>query len=345
MAMIWTVTVQSRVFSGIQPTGQSPHLGNYLGATRRWAVEQQPHDLFCVVDLHAMTIDHDPGDLRRRVMDTAAWLMAMGMGSGRSIVFAQSAVPAHTELMWLLMCQASFGDLTRMTQFKDKGQANAGAGIFAYPVLMAADILLYRASHVPIGDDQAQHLELARNLARAMNRHFDKPFFPLPETSTSRVGARIRDLKFPEKKMSKSSNSVGTVWLIDDEAHTRATFMRATTDSLGMVRYDPGTQPGIANLIEIAATLLDTPIDDTVAKAPVRYGELKEWVAELVNNELRPVRTNFHELANSPSSVMKELEAGATRARHDAEIVMGEVRELVGYVNGPALPKLRPAAR
>ena len=334
VATMWPVTtVQRRVFSGIQPTGQSPHLGNYLGATRRWAVEQQPDDLFCVVDLHAMTIGHDPDDLRRRVLNTAAWLMAMRMGSGRSIVFAQSAVPAHTELMWLLMCQASFGDLTRMTQFKEKGQANTGAGIFAYPVLMAADILLYRASHVPIGDDQSQHLELARTLVKAINRHVGKPFFPLPETNVSQVGARIRDLKLPDKKMSKSSNSVGTVWLMDDEARTRSVFMRATTDSVGAVRYAPEAQPGVANLIEIAAAVLDATIDDTVAKAPARYGELKEWVAELVNTDLRPVRTRFQELAETPAAVMDELEAGAARARHDAEVVMGELRTLVGYVN------------
>jgi len=327
------VMVQRRVFSGIQPTGQSPHLGNFLGATRRWAVEQQSHDLFCVVDLHAMTVDHNPGDLRRRVMDTAAWLMAMGMGSGRSIVFAQSAVPAHTELMWLLTCQARFGDLSRMTQFKEKGQGNTGAGVFAYPVLMAADILLYRATHVPIGDDQSQHLELSRTLAKAINRHISKPFFPLPETNVSHVGARIRDLKYPDKKMSKSSDSVGTVWLIDDEARTRAAFMRATTDSLGVVRYDPEAQPGVSNLIEIAAAVLDTTIEETVAKAPARYGDLKEWVADLVNTELRPIRERFHQLTETPATVIDELNAGAARAGRDAEAVMGELRNLVGYIS------------
>lgn len=280
-----------------------------------------------------MTVDHNPNDLRRRVVDTAAWLMAMGIGSGRSIVFVQSAVPTHTELMWLLACQASFGDLSRMTQFKEKGKANAGAGIFIYPALMAADILLYRASHVPIGDDQAQHLELTRNLAKAINRHVGKSFFPLPETNVPRVGARIRDLKYPEKKMSKSSNSVGTVWLVDDEERTRATFMRATTDSLGVVRYDLDTQPGVANLIEIVATVLDVTINEAVAKAPTRYGELKEWVAEIVNEELRPVRERFAALKDDPSTVLAELEAGAARARNDADIVIGELRKLIGYVN------------
>jgi tryptophanyl-tRNA synthetase len=198
---------------------------------------------------------------------------------------------------------------------------------------MAADILLYRASHVPIGDDQAQHLELARNLAKAINRHVGRSFFPLPETNVPRVGARIRDLKYPEKKMSKSSNSVGTVWLVDDEERTRATFMRATTDSLGVVRHDLDTQPGVANLIEIAATILGVTIDEAVAKAPTRYGELKEWVAEIVNDELRPVRERFAALKDDPSTVIAELEAGAARARNDAEMVIGELRKLIGYVN------------
>ncbi len=326
-----------RQFSGIQPTGTSPHLGNYLGAFRRWAVEQRPEDRFCVVDLHAMTVPYEPQALRSRVLETAAWLMATGIGAGRSCLFVQSSVPFHAELMWLLSCQVQFGDLGRMTQFKEKSQqGKAGtqsSGLFTYPVLMAADILLYRATHVPIGADQSQHLELTRRAVRLMNNLVGEEFFPSPVSSVPTVAARVRDLRDPGQKMSKSTRSdIGTIWMSDDEKTTRKKIMSATTDSVGSVRHAPDEQPGIANLVEILAAVTGSSIEKTVENAPARYGAFKEQVAEAVNAELRPLRQRFAELTGDPELILDELRRGTATAWNDAARVMEELRPRLGML-------------
>src|SRR5262245_3047053 len=296
----------ARVFSGIQPTGDM-HLGNYLGAVRHWVEDQDTADaIYCVVDLHAITMPYDASELADRTRTTAMLLLAAGLEPERCILFVQSHVRAHTELTWLLNCVATFGELRRMTQFKEKsaGQESVSAGLFDYPVLMAADILAYDTDRVPVGDDQRQHLELARDIAIRFNHRFGDTFV-VPEAAIPPVGARIMDLQHPTAKMSKSADSPqGTLRILDDPAGLTRRIKSAVTDSGTDIRYDPETKPGVSNLLEILAAVTDRPIPAVEAElAGGGYGALKSTVAEAVVEYLRPLRERYAELEADPAVV------------------------------------------
>lgn len=311
------------VLSGIQPTGE-PQLGNYLGALRWWVSLQDDHDAFyCIVDLHALTIPGDPEALRAATRSMATLLLAAGLDPERCTLFLQSQVPAHVELAWVLQCTASFGELRRMTQFKDKtakgGESNATAGLFTYPALMAADILAYQADRVPVGDDQRQHLELTRNLAERFNARYGEVFtIPEPMIADRGAGARIMDLAEPTRKMSKSADStVGTVFLFDEPKAIERKIKRAVTDADDgddAVRYDPESKPGVSNLLDLLGTVTGrTPAE--VADDYTRYGPLKTDTAAAVIELLSPIQDRYRALAADPGSVRDVLEAGAVSAR------------------------------
>jgi len=305
----------ARVLSGIQPSGDL-HLGNYLGAVRNWVADQDAHDaFFCVVDLHALTLDIDPADLRARTHDTAIDLLAAGLDPERCTLFVQSHVVQHAQMAWLLECTAAMGELERMTQFKDKGEGKGSArvGLFTYPVLMAADIVLYDAERVPVGDDQRQHLELARTLAQRFNHRFGDTLV-VPEAAIPAAGARVMDLQYPDRKMSKSVNSpLGTLLMMDDPATITRKVKKAVTDNDGEVRYDPAAKPGLANLLELlAAATGRTPSE--AAAGYTRYGDLKADTAEALVELLRPVQERRAELAADPGAVPALLARGAAKA-------------------------------
>jgi len=323
----------ARVFSGIQPTGEL-HLGNYLGALRQWVVDQDTDDaIFCVVDLHAMTLPYDPAALAARTRRTATLLLAAGLDPLRCTLFVQSHVPAHTELTWILNCVASVGELRRMTQFKEKGrgQESVSVGLFDYPVLMAADILVYDTDRVPVGDDQRQHLELARDLAIRFNHRYGTTLV-VPEAAIPPVGARVMDLQHPTAKMSKSSESPqGTIAMTDDEKTITKRVKSAVTDNLGEVRFDPAAQPGVSNLLQILAAASSRPLDDVVAEhAGSQYGTFKASVAEAVVECLRPVQARVAELEADPAHVDAQLALGAEKAERIATAVLARVRDAVG---------------
>ena len=269
----------SRVLSGIQPSGEL-HLGNYLGAVRNWVADQYTDEAYyCIVDLHALTLDIDPETLRARTWDAAIDLVASGLDPDSCTLFVQSQVAEHARLTWLLECTATMGELRRMTQFKEKGAGHESvrAGLFTYPVLMASDILLYDADRVPVGDDQRQHLELTRELAHRFNQRYGDVFV-VPEAAIPRVGARVMDLQHPERKMSKSvSSPLGTIQVFDEPAQLERKIKRAVTDTDGEVRYDPEVKPGLSNLLELLAVATDrSPAE--VASGYQRYGDLKrDW--------------------------------------------------------------------
>ncbi len=321
-------------FSGIQPTGGSPHLGNYLGAFRRWAELQQRDHFYCVVDLHAMTMPYDPGELRRRTIDTATWLYAVGLDPDVCTVFVQSHVREHSELAWILTCIATTGELGRMTQFKEKskGSESVGAGILMYPVLQAADILLYHADEVPIGDDQRQHLELSRDIAQRFNRRYGDTF-TVPRATFPPAGARIMDLQVVDSKMSKSADSPqGTVDLLDTEETTTRKIMRAVTDSGSEILAAPD-KPGVTNLLDLLSAVTGAGVDELQLRYEGQgYGTFKREVAEAVNGVLRPVRDRYTELAADQAAVEKLLRDGADRAREVAAATMDTVRERVGLL-------------
>ncbi len=324
----------ARVFSGIQPTGPV-HLGNYLGALRGWVQDQGAHDcVYCVVDLHALTVPHDPAELRARTLELAAMLVALGIDPERSTLIVQSHVPAHTELAWLMECTASIGELRRMTQFKDKsrGQESVSGGLFTYPALMAADILLYDTDRVPVGDDQRQHLELARDLAIRFNGRFG-PTFTVPDAAVARVGARVMDLQDPTRKMSKSDESPqGTVLVLDEPAAIERKIRRAVTDADDDVRFEPATKPGVSNLLSIlgACTGRD-PVE--VAEAYTRYGTLKADTAAALVEALRPVQDRYRELAAAPDELAGLLDRGAEKAEALAGATMARARRAVGLLS------------
>jgi tryptophanyl-tRNA synthetase len=321
----------ARVFSGIQPTG-NPHLGNYLGAVRRWVVDQHEDDsIFCIVDLHALTIPKDPADLRAKIVELTQVLVAAGLDPEVCTLFAQSQVAEHAELSWVMECTASFGELRRMTQFKDKAdQADfVSAGLFTYPALMAADILLYDTEKVPVGDDQRQHLEIARDLAVRFNHRYGDTFV-VPAAAIPPVAARVMDLQAPERKMSKSVDSPqGTVLVLDEPKVIERKFKRAVTDSGSEVRYDPETKPGVSNLLSILAAATD---GDPVALAEryTRYGPLKADAAEAVIELLRPLQERFAALAADPAETGRILALGAEKARKTAGATMVKVRDRLG---------------
>jgi tryptophanyl-tRNA synthetase len=305
----------SRVLSGIQPSGDL-HLGNYLGAIRNWVADQDAHDAFyCIVDLHALTLEIEPAELRRRTYETALDLLAAGLDPDRCCLFVQSHVPEHAQMTWLLECTATMGELRRMTQFKDKseGRDSVRAGLFTYPVLQSADILLYDAERVPVGDDQRQHLELTRELATRFNRRYGADLV-VPEAAIPAVGARVMDLQHPERKMSKSVDSpLGTILMLDDDADIARKVKRAVTDTDGEVRYDPEGKPGLSNLVDLLAVTTGQS-RAALAGSYRQYGELKDDLAEALIGLLRPIRERRAELAEDPGTVAAMLAHGAEKA-------------------------------
>src|SRR5688572_26794622 len=326
------------VFSGMQPSSDSLHLGNYLGALVNWVALQDEYDpIYCVVDLHAITVAQDPKSLQGSTRRTAAQYLAAGVDLERATLFVQSHVPAHTELAWVLGAITGFGEASRMTQFKDKstrqGAEATTVGLFTYPVLMAADILLYGTQLVPVGDDQRQHLELTRDLAARFNSRYGDTFV-VPEALIPKESARIYDLQEPTAKMSKSSASeAGLVKLLDDPAITAKKIKSAVTDTEREVRYDPTLKPGISNLLDIYAATTGKSIAELEAEYAGRgYGDLKKELAEVVVDALAPIRTRTLELMQDPAELDRLLSIGAEKASERAERVLSEVYDRVGFV-------------
>jgi tryptophanyl-tRNA synthetase len=323
----------SRVLSGIAPSGDFT-LGNYLGALRHWVSFQDVDDAFyCVVDLHALTNEIDPAVLRRNTLDAAINLLAIGLDPTRCTIFAQSHVPEHTRLTWLLECTATMGELRRMTQFKEKGdgQETVRVGLFTYPVLMAADILLYDATSVPVGDDQRQHLELARELAGRFNNRYGETF-TMPEAAIPGVAARVMDLQHPERKMSKSVDSpLGTLGLLDSPEDITKKVRKAVTDTDGEMRYDRAAKPGLANLVDLLAAATGGKPADVVGQY-TRYGDLKADVAEALVELLRPVRERRAEFDGDPSYVHGVLAEGAAVAHQVAAITYARAADAIGLL-------------
>jgi tryptophanyl-tRNA synthetase len=328
------------VFSGIQPTGE-PHLGNLLGAVRWWVEDQSQGDCYyCVVDLHALTVPGDPAELRQATMTMATLLLAAGLDPDQCTLFVQSHVPAHTQLAWLLQCTASFGELRRMTQFKDKsakgGEESARAGLFTYPTLMAADVLLYDTDRVPVGDDQRQHMELTRDLAQRFNTRYGETFV-VPEAAIPPPGrgARIMDLQDPTRKMSKSSESPqGSIGLFDSPAEIERKIKRAVTDTdsgPGSVRYDPVAKPGVSNLVELLATIEGRRPEDVAADYS-QYGPLKSDLAAAVIAVVEPIQTAYRRWESDPGEVAKVLRQGAERADEVARRTLAKAYDAIGLL-------------
>jgi len=323
----------TRVLSGVQPSGDF-HLGNYMGALRQWVAHQHDHDAFyCIVDLHALTLDIDPAALRARTMEAAVNLLAAGLDPKVCTLFVQSHVPEHPRLTWLLECTATTGELNRMTQFKDKGrgQDSSRVGLYTYPVLMAADILLYDADRVPVGDDQRQHLELARDVAVRFNHRYGDTFV-VPEAAIPAVGARVMDLQHPERKMSKSVDSpLGTVGVLDDPADIDRKVRKAVTDTDGDVRYDPEAKPGLSNLLDLLAAATDRRPED-VAAGYSRYGDLKKDLSDALVELLRPLRDRHAALSADLAAVRDILATGAERAHHVAGATYHRAADAIGLL-------------
>jgi len=323
----------ARVLSCIQPTG-AVHLGNLLGALRNWVAEQYTDDSFHgVVDLHAITIQQDPEQLRAKTLELAQLLVAVGLDPDGTTIFVQSHVREHVELAWLMECTVSFGELRRMTQFKDKSDDNTfvSAGLFTYPALMAADILLYDADKVPVGDDQRQHLELTRDVAIRFNSRYGETFV-VPEASIPPAGARVMDLQNPTKKMSKSAEAeTGTINVLDGLKTVEKKIKRAVTDSENEVRYDVVEKPGVTNLLDIlGATTGRDPV--ALAEQYSQYGQLKVDTAEAVVEMLRPIQARFAELAADPAATAQILRDGADKARTVAEVVLARAKTNIGLL-------------
>jgi tryptophanyl-tRNA synthetase len=322
------------IFSGIQPTG-AKHFGNYSGGFRQYAATQEEGDaFFCIVDLHSITVDYDPADLRERTLDLAALLFATGLDPERSTVFAQSHVTAHAEAAWLLSGVASYGQLGRMTQFKEKGdrQDVVTAGLFTYPILMAGDILLYQTDIVPIGDDQRQHLELTRDIAQRFNHRFGETF-RIPEGVFPEIGGRIMDLQEPTSKMSTSTSSEqGAVYLADPPDAIRKKFRSAVTDSGREVRYEPEEKPGVSNLLEIMSVAGGEPIATLEQRfAGSGYGDLKEAVGESVVELLAPIQERFAALRADEPELQRLLAVGAEKARSTSAPTLEAMYDHMGF--------------
>ncbi|MGV0795110.1 tryptophan--tRNA ligase [Mycolicibacterium sp. XJ1819] len=329
---------RSVVFSGVQPTSDSLHLGNALGAISQWVGLQDEFDAyFCVVDLHAITLPQDPEQLRRRTLVTAAQYLAFGIDPARCTVFVQSHVPAHTELAWVLGCFTGFGQASRMTQFKDKSQRHGSdattVGLFTYPVLMAADVLLYDTDLVPVGEDQRQHLELARDVAGRFNSRFPETLV-VPEPMIPKATAKIYDLQDPTAKMSKSAGTeAGLISLLDDPKVTAKKIRSAVTDSEREVRYDPQAKPGVSNLLTIQAAVTDTDIDKLVETYAGRgYGDLKADTADAVVEFVTPIKARVDELLADPAELESVLTAGAQRAREVSATTLRRVYDRLGFL-------------
>jgi tryptophanyl-tRNA synthetase len=324
-----------RIFSGIQPTGDK-HFGNYSGGFRQYATTQEEGDaFFCIVDLHSITVAYDPAELRESTLDLAAMLFATGLDPDRSTVFVQSHVTAHAEAAWLLSSVASYGQLGRMTQFKDKSERQEfiSAGLFTYPVLMAGDILLYQADVVPIGDDQKQHLELSRDIAERFNSRYGETL-KVPEGRYPETGGRIMDLQEPDRKMSTTdSQPQGKVLITDPPETVRRKLKSAVTDSGTDVRYDPDTKPGISNLLEIMSVATGEPIRALESRYDsAGYGRFKADVAEAVVELLDPIRARYEELRADPGELQRMLSQGADKARKASAPTLEQMYERMGFV-------------
>jgi tryptophanyl-tRNA synthetase len=333
-------TARPRVLSGIQPTGDSFHFGNYLGALRQWVDLQHDHQpFFFIADLHAITLEQDPKVLRARTLRAAAQLLAMGIDPGRSAIFVQSQVPEHTQLGWVLQCLTGFGEARRMTQFKDKsaksGEGAASVGLFTYPILQAADILLYRPHFVPVGEDQRQHLELTRDLAQRFNHRYKKTF-RLPEPYILKATAKIADLQEPTAKMSKSASSPsGIIEMLDEPRVSAKKIRSAVTDSGSEVRYDVEAKPGVSNLLTIFSALTGTPVAALAEQYDGRgYGDLKKDLADATVELVTPFRERTLELLDDRSYLDQVLRQGAEQAGAVARATLRDVYERVGFVAG-----------
>ena len=321
-----------RVFSGVQPTGNI-HLGNYLGALKQFVELQDDHEcIYCIVDMHAITVPQDPKELRDHILDVAALYLAVGVDPKKSIVFVQSDVPGHAELSWVLTCNSYTGELSRMTQFKDKSKnkESAPTGLFSYPVLMAADILLYDTDIVPVGNDQKQHIELCRDIAIRINNKYKKTFV-VPDGRFLKEGARIMALDDPTKKMSKSAENIHSrISLLEEPSKIRKSIMKATTDSDGVVRFDVENKPGISNLLNIYSVLSGMTIPELEAKYEGKgYGDFKKDLVEVVVEALAPIKERYEQIRHS-DELIEILKDGAVRADAIAKQTMKRVKENFG---------------
>ncbi|MDO4485862.1 MAG: tryptophan--tRNA ligase [Bacillota bacterium] len=322
-----------RVFSGVQPTGNI-HIGNYLGALRQFVELQDENEcIYCIVDLHSITVPQDPKELRKHILDVAALYMAIGIDPKKSTIFVQSDVSGHAELSWILTCNSYTGELSRMTQFKDKskGRESAPAGLFTYPILMAADILLYDTDIVPVGNDQKQHIELCRDIAIRVNNTVKKNTFVVPDGRFLKSGARIMALDDPTSKMSKSAeNEHSRISLLDADNKIKKSIMRATTDSDGEIRFDIENKPGVSNLLSIYSAFSGRGIDDIVAQFDgCGYGDFKKELVAITQEALAPIRKNFDEIRES-EELIKVLKDGAEKANTIAEKTMKRVKNNFG---------------
>lgn len=332
------MTNKKRVLSGIQPTADSFQIGNYLGALKQWEQLQDTHAAFySVVDLHAITVEHDPKVLHQRTLLAFAQIIAAGVDPERSTLFVQSQVPQHAQLAWVLGCQTGFGEASRMTQFKDKsqkgGMERTSVGLFTYPILQAADILLYQADQVPVGEDQRQHLELTRDLAIRFNNNFG-PTFTVPEPYIVKESAKILDLQDPSAKMSKSLPA-GCVFLLDDEKVILKKFKSAVTDSGKEIKFDPVQKPGVSNLLSIISLVTNDAIDSLEAEFSGKgYGDLKQAAADAVIEIVaRPFKARVDELLADKAQLQKMISLGAQKAEAVASKTLSKVHENLGFVN------------
>jgi tryptophanyl-tRNA synthetase len=325
------------LLSGMQPSAGSLHLGNYLGALVNWTKMQDDYNAYyCVVDLHAITVPQEPEALRRNTRVTAAQYLAAGIDENKSALFVQSHVPAHAQLAWVLMTLTGFGEAGRMTQFKDKSQKNgteaASVGLFTYPVLQAADILLYQPKAVPVGEDQRQHIELTRDLATRFNSRFGETFV-IPEGVILKETAKIYDLQNPTAKMSKSGDPKGLVNIMDDSSVIVKKFKSAVTDLDGVIRFDREAKPGISNLLGIYSAISGESIDSLVARFDgAGYGALKTELADVVVAAIEPIRNRAEELLSDPAELDRLLAKGAAKANELAEKTLATVYERIGFI-------------
>jgi len=329
---------KQRILSGIQPTSGSFHLGNYLGAVKQWVDLQESHDAFyCVVDLHAITVQVDPKVLHERSLSSTAQLLALGLDPDKCALFLQSHVPAHNQLAWILECQTGFGEASRMTQFKDKSQKTGAdrtvVGLFTYPILMAADILLYQANQIPVGEDQRQHIELTRDLAQRFNSNY-REIFTIPEPYILKAAAKINDLQDPTAKMSKTNSSpAGVVDILDAPEVNAKKIKSAVTDTGREIKFDQAEKPGVSNLLTIHSALSGKSIQDLENEFDGKgYGDLKGAVAEVVVEYFRPVRERTLELLKEPTELQKILKIGADKANEVAEETLRKSYDAMGFI-------------
>ncbi len=329
---------QNRILSGVQPTGNL-HLGNYLGAIRNWVKFQESHEcLFMLADLHAITVPQEPSALRAHVRETAAAYIACGIDPVKNAIFQQSAVWQHAELMWVFSCHTPLGWLNRMTQFKEKAgkqRDNAALGLYSYPVLMAADILLYKATHVPVGEDQKQHIELTRDIAGAFNRHYASEIFPIPEPVIMGEATRVMSLRDGTKKMSKSDESDYSRITLTDDADTIALkFRKAKSDMVEGISYDPENRPEVANLLNIYCALKNITREQALAECEGKnFSAFKQALTDVAVAHLSPITLKMRELLNAPDYLDSILAQGVGKARSIAGQTMREVKDLIGFLH------------